>query len=171
MGHRILIGSLAIQALGAFTFLGELWTEVFGLRTSPIPWYMQEYIHLMASVCLIIGVAVSAIFVRRSFARMNEMGRQIEVASGNFETHLKALFAGWSLSPSEEAVAIYAMKGFSNTEIAEIRGTGVSTVKSQMNSIYRKTGLSNRQQLIALLVEDLLSGVAVERPAATGAAA
>jgi hypothetical protein len=55
---------------------------------------------------------------------------------------------------------VYAMKGFSNAEIGGFRGTSVSTVKSQMNAIYRKTGFSNRQQLISFLVEEMLAGVA-----------
>ena len=53
---------------------------------------------------------------------------------------------------------IYAIKGFSNAEIGELRGTSAATVKSQMNAIYRKTGFSNRQQLIAFMVEELLHG-------------
>ena len=57
------------------------------------------------------------------------------------------------LSPSEQAVAVFAMKGFSNGEIAELRGTSASTIKSQMNSVFRKAGFANRQQLISFLVE------------------
>ncbi|MEO8531546.1 MAG: helix-turn-helix transcriptional regulator, partial [Deltaproteobacteria bacterium] len=62
------------------------------------------------------------------------------------------------------AVAVYAMKGFSNGEIAELRKTSIPTVKSQMKAIFRKAGLDNRQQLIAFLVEELLSGVALKNP-------
>ena len=55
----------------------------------------------------------------------------------------------------------YVMKGFSNAEVAELRGTTAATVKSQLNSIYRKSGCANRQQLISFLVEDMLSGLVV----------
>ena len=46
----------------------------------------------------------------------------------------------------------------------------MSTIKSQMNSIFRKAGFSSRQQLISFLVEELLAGVSpaaetVELPA------
>jgi DNA-binding NarL/FixJ family response regulator len=84
------------------------------------------------------------------------MNTQIEVLSGQFHEHVRAHFARWGLSPSEEAVAIFAMKGFSNPEIARLRGTTDATVKSQMNAVYRKAGLASRQQLIAFLVEGLL---------------
>jgi hypothetical protein len=58
-------------------------------------------------------------------------------------------------------VALLAIKGFSNLEIANLRGTTLATIKSQMNAIFRKAGLISRQQLIAYLVEDLLAGVSL----------
>ncbi|MBT8456670.1 MAG: helix-turn-helix transcriptional regulator [Alphaproteobacteria bacterium] len=155
----VLCSALGLQALGAFFFIGELWSEILGLRTTPLPYAYQEYIQLLASVGLIVGLGASALLAKRGMARMADLNRQIDVASGNYEDHLLKLFKNWRLSPSEQAVAIYAMKGFSNAEIADLRSTSASTVKSQMNAIYRKTGLGNRQQLISFLVEELLAGV------------
>jgi DNA-binding CsgD family transcriptional regulator len=86
----------------------------------------------------------------------------MQAATGNYQSHLEKLFKGWDLSGAERAVAVYAMKGFSNAEIADLRQTSVATIKSQMNAIFRKAGLGNRQQLIAYLVEELLSGVALQ---------
>lgn len=151
----------AIQLLSAIFFVGDLWTEVLGLRTQPIPWALQEYIQTFASVGLIIGAVVSIMFLRRSLARMETLNRQIDVASGNFQNHLMRFFGEWQFTPSEQSVAICAMKGFSNAEIAALRGTSASTVKSQMNAIYRKSELGNRQQLISFLVEELLAGVSI----------
>ena len=155
----ILYWVFAIQALSAFFFLGELWTEILGLRKTPIPYAYREVIQIFASFGVVIGVLASGMLVRRGLERMDELNRQVEVATGNFETHLHDQFAAWRLSPSEQSVMIYAMKGFSNAEIAEFRSTTAATVKSQMNAIYRKSGLQNRQQLISFLVEELLAGV------------
>ena len=158
--------AIFVQAMSALFFVGDLWSEVLGLRRFTIPWDVQELIQVFASLGLTIGVVISALFVRRTRLEMDRMRRQIDVAAGNFEFHLDNVFDEWGLSRSEQDVAIYAMKGFSNTEIAELRGTSASTIKSQMNAIYRKAGLSNRQQLISCLVEDLMSGVAAEERAA-----
>lgn len=148
---------LAFQFVCALVFVGELATEVFGLRTTPIPYEWQELIQILASVGLISGVVVTAFYVRRSATRIETMGKQLDVATGQFESHLGEMFASWDLSQSEQSVAILAMKGFSNAEVADMRGTSVSTIKSQMNSIYKKSGLANRQQLISFLVEELLA--------------
>ena len=155
----ILYWVFAIQALSAFFFLGELWTEILGLRQTPIPYAYREVIQIFASFGVVIGVLASGMLVRRGLERMDELNRQVEVATGNFESHLNEQFDTWRLSPSERSVMIYAMKGFSNAEIADFRSTSAATVKSQMNAIYRKSGLQNRQQLISFLVEELLAGV------------
>lgn len=158
--------ALLMQALGAFFFVGELWSEILGLRSAPIPYEWQEMIQLLASAGLVIGLVVSALYLRRSQRREVELSRQIDVAAGNFSQHIEQLFDDWEFSESERSVALYAMKGFSNAEIAQLRGTSASTVKSQMNAVYRKCGFGNRQQLIAFLVEELFEGVALPQPAA-----
>ena len=109
-----------------------------------------------------VGTATAIYALRASARRINRLGSQMEAATGNYQNHLEKLFKQWELSAAERAVAIFAMKGFSNAEIAELRKTSVPTIKSQMNAIFRKAGLENRQQLIAFLVEELLSGVALQ---------
>lgn len=159
---HFLYGVLAVQFLSTVFFVGSLWSEVLGLRTTSIPYDWQEYIEVMASVGLLCGTVTTILFVRKSRQKELHLQRQIDVAAGNFQEHLTILFEDWSLSPSEEAVAVYAMKGFSNAEVAKLRGTSAATIKSQLNAVYRKSGFANRQQLISFLVEELLSGVAVD---------
>ncbi|MGR3794694.1 helix-turn-helix transcriptional regulator [Vannielia sp. SX4] len=170
-GRGSLYAAFALQALGALFFVGDLWSEILGLRTAPIPYEWQEVIQLLASVGLIIGLMASGLYLRRSQRRVSELNRQVDVASGNFSQHLQQLFAQWDLSESEQSVAVYAMKGFSNGEIASLRGTSASTVKSQMNAVYRKSGYNSRGQLIACLVEELFEGVAMPQAVASPAAA
>lgn len=150
--------ALSIQFLSALFFLGEMWTEVLGLRSFALPWQVQEFIQVFASVGLLLGVVVGVVALRRSQRRVEDLGRQMDVVSGRFQSQVRDLFAGWDLTPSEREVAIYAMKGFSNAEIGALRGTSASTVKSQLNAIYRKSGLDGRRQLISCLVDELIFG-------------
>ena len=159
IGRYFLYGAFALQAVCAFFFVGELWSEILGLRKTPIPYAWQEFIQVFASFGIMAGVIATGIFVRHGMDHVKHLDRQIDVASGNYQEHLISIFDGWALSPSERSVAIYAMKGFSNAEIAELRKTSPATIKSQTNAIYRKSGLGNRPQLIAFLVEELLAGI------------
>jgi DNA-binding NarL/FixJ family response regulator len=57
------------------------------------------------------------------------------------------------LSESEQAVARALIAGSSNAEIARARGTSVKTVANQLYAMYRKLGVSTREELVARLVD------------------
>ncbi len=61
----------------------------------------------------------------------------------------------WGLSQAEADVAIFVAKGFSNSEVAEMRGCAIATVKSQLGSIYQKSGLGSRYQLISFVTDEV----------------
>ena len=82
------------------------------------------------------------------------------------KTHTSALeirqlidseFTTWQLSHSEKDVALLLIKGLSMKEIAAIRTTHEKTVRQQATTIYKKSGLSGRQELAAFFLEDILS--------------
>jgi DNA-binding NarL/FixJ family response regulator len=70
-------------------------------------------------------------------------------------------FKVWKLSDSEADVALLMLKGLTQKEIAHLRGSGEGTVRQQATAVYRKSGLSNRSELGAFFLEDLLSPNAV----------
>lgn len=74
----------------------------------------------------------------------------------------------WGLSQAEADVAIFVAKGFSNNEIADMRGCALATVKSQLTKIYQKSGLETRYQLMAFVTDEVVSMAreqeAAERP-------
>jgi len=66
-------------------------------------------------------------------------------------------FGQWHLSHSEKDVALLLIKGFSMKEIADFRSTHEKTVRQQATTIYKKSGLSGRQELAAFFLEDILT--------------
>jgi DNA-binding CsgD family transcriptional regulator len=63
---------------------------------------------------------------------------------------LSALFA---LTPAECRVAILLGDGYAPKQIAETIGVGRNTLKSQLASIFRKTGTAGQSQLVRLLAQ------------------
>ena len=53
------------------------------------------------------------------------------------------------LTPAEREVAELVIAGRSNAHIARARGTSVHTVGNQIASIFRKTGVASRFELVA----------------------
>jgi DNA-binding NarL/FixJ family response regulator len=69
---------------------------------------------------------------------------------------------GQILSGAEQAIVEAVLRGRSNREIAEERGTSVRTVANQMASIFRKLCVGSRSELAAAnFVADSLPGPAV----------
>ena len=65
-------------------------------------------------------------------------------------------FERWSLTAAEREIGLLLLKGLSHKEIANIRKTNEQTVRQQSLSLYRKAGLSGRNDLSAFFLEDLL---------------
>jgi len=55
-----------------------------------------------------------------------------------------------ALTPAERHVALAALAGYSNAEIARMRGSATRTVANQIATIFRKLGVRSRAELAAL---------------------
>jgi len=70
----------------------------------------------------------------------------------------------WELTAAEKEVALLLLKGLSHKEIAEARGVGEATARQQARAVYRKAGLSGRNDLAAFFLEDLMVPYAEDEP-------
>jgi DNA-binding CsgD family transcriptional regulator len=55
------------------------------------------------------------------------------------------------LSPREREIVLLVCEGHSNAEIAQALSKSVLTIKTQLNSVFRKLGVKSRARLMALL--------------------
>ena len=78
-------------------------------------------------------------------------------------------FRQWGLTEAEADVAGLILKGLSHREVATLRQCSDVTVRQHATAIYRKSGLTNRAQVTAFFLEDLLpAGVAGSGLAGSG---
>lgn len=152
-----LAASLGVQVLCALFFVVELATDVFGLRHWALRWEVREALQVAASLGLILGAVLGVILLRQTLQRIGEVERQVAAASGAFFEVMDGCFAEWGLTPSEREVALFAVRGYSNAEIAETRGKSEATIKTQMNAVFRKAGVTGRAQLISQFVDVLIA--------------
>lgn len=159
---------LFVQALCAFFFISDILFSVLGIYAQPIAWQTREYIEIGAALGLMLGVVLGAIALRSTMRARQSAEEKLRRASGVFMELLAERFAGWGLTPAEQDVALFAIKGMSLQEIAGLRATSEGTVKAQTNAIYRKAGVSGRSQLLSLFIEDLMEPEPNTNPRATG---
>lgn len=154
----VIFGAVIVQFVTALFFVVTIADSVFSLGIGPINWQLYEFIQLGAAVGLILGVILGAIALRQIFLRSARAEKQLRIASGALAEVMQNHFEEWGLTPAEKDVALFALKGLTLLEIADLRTTSEGTVKAQTNAIYRKAGVNSRSQLMSLFIEELMQG-------------
>ena len=166
-GRTLLLWVLVpVQIACTAFFIWDIAAALLGLRDRPISWQLKEMIEIGAAFGLVTGSLIGARALILTMRRNRRMEEQIKAASAAFADLLQERFKEWGLTPAEQDVAWFTLKGFSIAEIAAFRQTSEGTVKAQSFSIYRKAGVSGRTQLLSLFIEDMLSDPDRQAPAA-----
>ncbi len=126
-----------------------------------LDWHLG--IEVLATAGLVAGIAVEVVMLRRMLARAARAERAAGIARGALAELIERYFRDWGLTPAEEDVAAFTLKGYSIAEIAAFRGSAEGTVKTHLNAIYRKAGVTGRGQFVSLLIEDLMREPLVPR--------
>lgn len=164
MKRTVVVLILVVQAVSALLFIANIVFSVLGV--APVAWVVYEMTEIGAAVGLILGTVLGAFALRSSEGRARVAEAKLRAASGAFMELLEERFAAWGLTPAERDVALFAIKGLSTPEIAQMRQTSEGTVKAQTAAIYRKAGVTGRPQLLSLFIEDLMAGPVLREEAA-----
>ena len=155
--RRILLVLISVQLLFSLLLLSEI-VSYYVVGYTNIPWDLVEIYEIIEVVSAFLGIAISISLILMLTRRNDRIELQLQAASGAFHALMREQFSRWALTNSEAEVALFTIKGMSNSEIAQLRGTSEGTVKAQSNAIFRKAGVKNRAQLLGLFVEDLIGG-------------
>ena len=147
---------MAAQFVLASIFVVDFFVDVVGLRTEPTSYSFRELVQIAAWTGLLFGIVLNALLFRIVMQRSARLEQRVRLAAGAFQELIDETFTQWCLTPTERDVAILAIKGFSNTEIAKMLEKSEGTVKAQSTAVFRKAGVSGRVQLISYFMDELL---------------
>lgn len=116
-------------------------------------------VELLGVIALAIGASLSISQYSQLLRRNSKVERELAAASGAFQEVVEHYFRTWELTEAECDVALLSIKGVSIADIAVMRQTRPGTIKAQNAAIYRKSGVSNRAELLAVMVEELIGGL------------
>ena len=148
---------MLVQGFCAAFFLGDLIVDFVKEPKAELmrPHFAME---VLANLGLVGGVIFEGAYLVRLLRRQAHADRALSVASGALHEVMEGYFEDWRLTPAEADVASFTIKGCSIAEIAQLRGSAEGTVKTHLNAIYRKAGVSGRGDLINLLIDEILGG-------------
>ena len=145
-----------MQAICCAYFLTDIGLDMFW-PTSTLHLVENDVIEALVVLALFFGLAFTGNELRQLLSHQDRLEDQIKVASGAFTEVLDARFHEWNLTSAERQVAILALKGFSITEMADLRDTKQGTIKAQCAAVYRKADVAGRLQLLSIFLDDLLA--------------
>ena len=157
MNLKLPVIGVLVYCISLIAFTVDFLSEVTGWKLlSALPWVLHEIFTLMTLVGLCVGMYFIARSYRLAANNTRYLAKQLDAARGAFQSGIDGYFEQWGLSEAEKDIALLTIKGMTISEIAEIRNTKQSTIKTQSSAIYKKAGVSSRAQLVSLLIEELL---------------
>ena len=85
-----------------------------------------------------------------------QVSEELLKAKKEFGEVIRKQFSDWKLTESEADVAWQVLKGLNSKETARIKNISEKTVRNQLSSVYKKSGLKGKQHLIAWFMDDLI---------------
>jgi DNA-binding CsgD family transcriptional regulator len=169
--NALILGVMFVQFACAAFFIGFFTIDLTGLKSGPVSYTVIELMQIAAGFGLLLSIVLNVFLLRRILRRSEALEQGLMLARGAFHELLEREFARWDLTPAEREVALFAIKGYSNGEIASMTGKSEGTVKSQSNAVFRKSGLSGRIGLMSHFLDEMVSDAALreegEQPGAT----
>ncbi len=160
----LILAVMAVQFACAVFFIGFFVIDLAGLRSTPTSYTLIEFVQIAAGAGLLLSIVLNVFLLRRVLRRSRALEQGLMLARGAFHDLLEAEFRRWDLTPAEREVALFAIKGYSNGEIAGLTGKSEGTVKSQSNAVFRKSGLGGRVSLMSHFLDEMVSDAALSQP-------
>ncbi len=121
-----------------------------------IDWKYIEYIEIAEVVFAVLGFVSGMTATFRFYRDNSRLTRRVGNVQKKFETLVADVFREWQLTDAESEIALLLIKGFSISEISSIREKSEGTVKNQCSAVYRKAGVSSKQQLVSNVLDMLI---------------
>ena len=88
--------------------------------------------------------------------KFRNISEEMKNARHEYSAVIHSQFEQWSLTSSEQEIAMLLLKGLSFKEISGVRNTKEKTVRQQASVIYAKANVEGRQEFAAWFLEDFM---------------
>ena len=117
------------------------------------------HFQIQTIMSIVILISYGLVLLARSKEKVNLLRAEhkLKKITTRLASRIEKQFDQWQLSKSEKEITWLIIKGFSFSEIATLRNVKETTVRQQAKMIYSKSQVSNRSELTASFLEDLIN--------------
>ena len=156
--HLFLIGLILVQVFSTVFFVVDVIADFRAWGIGVAAGHIHLYIETAASFSLVAAIVLEVNYLMRLLRRKERLENSLRLAGSAIHDVIEAEFEDWKLTPAEQDVATFLVKGLSTVEIADMRGSAEGTVKAHLNAIYRKSGTRNRAEMLSQLIDTMMGG-------------
>ncbi|WP_116132108.1 helix-turn-helix transcriptional regulator [Tropicimonas sp. IMCC34043] len=149
-----MIALIATQVFCAAFYVVDSISDMTSGTASDPTWHLG--VEGIAALTLCVAIALEMRYLGWLLRRKAHLEHSVSIASAAVHDVIESHFDGWKLTPAERDVAMLMVKGLSNVEIAQIRGSAEGTVKSQLNAVYRKSGTTGRGEFLSQIIDGMM---------------
>ena len=163
-----LVALVAVQAFCAVFFFSDVLNDWREMGPSfATEWHVS--VEFVATLALCAAIFFETRYILHLLRRKEHLERSVSIASAAMRDVIEAHFEAWRLTPAEQDIAAFLVKGMTIPEIAVLRGSAEGTIKSHLNAVYRKSGTQGRGDLLAVILDDLIEARPKRADGAAGA--
>jgi DNA-binding CsgD family transcriptional regulator len=116
--------------------------------------------HLVFEIVAVVVLCFGMVFLSSYIADLKDKNARQRAAlnslRADFDSHVYAQFAKWSLTPAESDITLLLMRGMSSKDIADFRNCSVGTVKVHSHNVFRRAGVTSRVELMSLFLDEFM---------------
>jgi DNA-binding CsgD family transcriptional regulator len=147
------VAAIGLQILACTYFVADALADQGEPSTSGA----DSVFEVVIAVALLAGILFGGVYIMRLIREARLRETSVAIARGALSRILSQRFVDWGLSAAEADVALFALKGCTVAEIANMRSAAQGTVRAQLSQVYAKAGVSSQPMLMSMFLEDLMS--------------
>lgn len=143
-------------------FIWDVSVDVLEHLTTGKTYTNSQLIHVIFEFVVVLGLGygVYSVWMFRQLMAERAQSQEdtITLLRGSFDKIIQRRFEDWGLTGAERDITIYILKGMSTADIAAARGVSLGTIKNQTTAVFRKIGVTSRNELMSVFMDEFLDG-------------
>ena len=153
------LAAISLQVFACIYFVADAMSD----QSDPSTSGADSIFEIVIALALLAGILLGGFYILSLIREVRLRDATVAIARGALSRILADRFIEWGLSDAEADVALFALKGCTIAQIADMRSAASGTVRAQLSQVYAKAGVSSQPMLMSLFLDDLM-GDEVIRP-------